>query len=205
MVVVSQLLNMEPMEGEGKQHLTFTCPSRGLIGFRSAFATLTRGSGLMHRAFSCYGPFQGAMDQLRKGAIVSMAGAALSFSNPRSFVRGYKMWDQDGYTREPWSRGAIVSRWLHGSQFVVLLLVILGLHTSSPWLPEGNSTTWFIRHVGFASSRILHCQCKTLHAAGPLHTLVNSSEDRGWVVLGSLGNKPQLPVQREIMLRSSDL
>lgn len=68
-----ELLNMEPMEGEGKQHLTFTCPSRGLIGFRSAYATLTRGSGLMHRAFSSYGPYQGHLDQLRKGAMVSMA------------------------------------------------------------------------------------------------------------------------------------
>lgn len=69
---------MEPIEGEGKQHLTFTCPSRGLIGFRSAFATLTRGSGLMHRAFSCYGPYQGPLDRVRKGALVSMAGAPLA-------------------------------------------------------------------------------------------------------------------------------
>jgi predicted membrane GTPase involved in stress response len=30
-----QLLNMEPVEGEGKQHLNFAAPSRGLIGFRS--------------------------------------------------------------------------------------------------------------------------------------------------------------------------
>ena len=76
---------MEPIEEEGKQHLTFTCPSRGLIGFRSAFATLTRGSGLMHRAFSCYGPYQGTLDRVRKGALVSMAGAQLA-CHPEPFM-----------------------------------------------------------------------------------------------------------------------
>ena len=43
---------------EGKQRLVFECPSRGLIGFRALFATLTRGSGIMHRAFSAYGPYR---------------------------------------------------------------------------------------------------------------------------------------------------
>ena len=43
---------------EGKQKLVFECPSRGLIGFRAVFATLTRGSGIMHRAFSAYGPYR---------------------------------------------------------------------------------------------------------------------------------------------------
>lgn len=62
------------MEGEGKQKLVFLCPSRGLIGFRSAFATLTRGSGLMHRAFVEYGAFRGVADRVRKGVLVSMAG-----------------------------------------------------------------------------------------------------------------------------------
>lgn len=34
----------------------FECPSRGLIGFRSQFATITRGTGVLHRAFArCVG------------------------------------------------------------------------------------------------------------------------------------------------------
>jgi len=65
---------MEPIEGEGKQHLTFSAPSRGLIGFRSQFATLTRGSGLMHRAFAEYREYAGPLDRVRKGALVAMAG-----------------------------------------------------------------------------------------------------------------------------------
>lgn len=69
-----QLLGMEPVEGESKQHLSFAAPSRGLIGFRSQFATLTRGAGLMHRAFSEYRPYAGPLDRVRKGALVSMAG-----------------------------------------------------------------------------------------------------------------------------------
>ena len=72
-----QLLEMTTLENEGKQRLAFLCPSRGLIGFRPAFATLTRGSGLMHRAFHEYGPYRGHMDRVRKGVLVSMAGAVL--------------------------------------------------------------------------------------------------------------------------------
>ena len=70
-----QLLEMTTLENEGKQRLAFLCPSRGLIGFRPAFATLTRGSGLMHRAFHEYGAFRGHMDRVRKGVLISMAGA----------------------------------------------------------------------------------------------------------------------------------
>jgi hypothetical protein len=47
-----QLQEMLPLETEGKQRLVFECPSRGLIGFRSAFATITRGTGVLHRAFA---------------------------------------------------------------------------------------------------------------------------------------------------------
>ena len=70
-----ELREMLPLEVEGKQRLVFEAPSRGLIGFRSAFATLTRGTGLMHRAFAAYGPFRGALDRVRKGVLVSTAGA----------------------------------------------------------------------------------------------------------------------------------
>ena len=63
-------------EGTNKQRLVFEAPSRGLIGFRSAFATLTRGTGILHRAFAAYGPYKGPMDGVRKGVLISMAGAA---------------------------------------------------------------------------------------------------------------------------------
>ena len=69
------LREMLPAAGsEGKQRLAFEAPSRGLIGFRAAFVNLTHGSGLMHRAFLHYAPYQGPLDRVRKGVLVSMAG-----------------------------------------------------------------------------------------------------------------------------------
>lgn len=52
MLTTLQLVSMLPLETEGKQRLEFECPSRGLIGFRAAFAAITRGTGVLHRAFS---------------------------------------------------------------------------------------------------------------------------------------------------------
>jgi len=78
--VVMQLVEMKPIEVEGKQRLTFVAPSRGLIGFRSLFATLTRGSGMLHRAFQSYGHYKGPLDKVRKGVLISMAGQSLANS-----------------------------------------------------------------------------------------------------------------------------
>jgi GTP-binding protein len=59
--------------GERKARVVLRCPSRGLLGFRSEFATLTRGSGVMHRSFDGYEPLKNAVDAGRKGVLVSMA------------------------------------------------------------------------------------------------------------------------------------
>ncbi len=72
------LLEMVPQAVGGKQRLVFEAPSRGLIGFRSAFATLTRGTGMLHRAFSRYGRFKGPLDGVRKGVLISTAGPLAS-------------------------------------------------------------------------------------------------------------------------------
>ena len=71
-----ELREMVPLaDSAGRQRLVFEAPSRGLIGFRSAFATLTRGTGILHRAFAAYGRYRGAIDGVRKGALISTAGA----------------------------------------------------------------------------------------------------------------------------------
>lgn len=70
----AELKEMIPLNVAGKQRLVFEAPSRGLIGFRSNFATLTRGTGILHRAFSRYGPYKGPLDGVRKGVLISMAG-----------------------------------------------------------------------------------------------------------------------------------
>ncbi|KAI8473301.1 MAG: elongation factor-like protein [Monoraphidium minutum] len=71
------LLEMGPAAdggGGGRQRLLFEVPSRGMIQWRSAFISLTRGEGLLQRAFLRYAPFVGAIQSSRKGAIVSTAG-----------------------------------------------------------------------------------------------------------------------------------
>ena len=44
------------MDGKGRVRLEFIVPSRGLIGFRSQFLTMTSGSGIMTSIFDRYGP-----------------------------------------------------------------------------------------------------------------------------------------------------
>ncbi|WP_191602059.1 translational GTPase TypA [Marinomonas algicola] len=67
-----ELTNMEP-DGKGRTRLEFMMPSRGLIGFRGLFLTLTSGSGILTSVFDHYGPVKEGQVQSRKnGVLVSM-------------------------------------------------------------------------------------------------------------------------------------
>jgi GTP-binding protein len=46
--------------GSGTVRLEFLIPSRGLIGYRTDFLTLTRGYGVLNHAFDSYGPYAGS-------------------------------------------------------------------------------------------------------------------------------------------------
>ena len=62
-------------------HLEFSAPTRGLIGYRSAFITNTKGEGVMVRSFSEYTPYVGAIARRKNGVLVSMEnGKALGYS-----------------------------------------------------------------------------------------------------------------------------
>lgn len=62
-------------------HLEFSAPTRGLIGYRSAFITNTKGEGVMVRSFSEYKPYVGAIARRKNGVLVSMEnGKALGYS-----------------------------------------------------------------------------------------------------------------------------
>ena len=50
----ADLQNMEP-DGKGRIKLEFIAPSRGMIGFRSSFLTMTSGTGIMTSVFDHYG------------------------------------------------------------------------------------------------------------------------------------------------------
>ena len=69
-------------DGKGRVRLDYQIPSRGLIGFRSDFLTLTSGTGLMYHAFDHYGRrIEGAIGGRNNGALVSIAtGKALAYA-----------------------------------------------------------------------------------------------------------------------------
>lgn len=62
-------------------HLEFSAPTRGLIGYRSAFITNTKGEGIMVRSFDQYKPYAGELQTRKNGVLVSMeSGKTLGFS-----------------------------------------------------------------------------------------------------------------------------
>jgi GTP-binding protein len=77
----AELKNMEP-DGKGRIKLEFIAPSRGMIGFRSHFLTLTSGSGILTSVFDHYGPAKkGEVINRQNGVLVSMTnGKTLSYS-----------------------------------------------------------------------------------------------------------------------------
>jgi len=77
----ADMTNME-VDGKGRVRLTFMMPSRGLIGFRSQFMTMTSGTGIMTSVFDHYGPVkQGEVVSRHNGVLVSMVtGKALGYA-----------------------------------------------------------------------------------------------------------------------------
>ena len=69
-------------DGKGRVRIQFTIPTRGLIGFRSLFLSLTSGSGLMTHVFSHYGAYKEAdLGGRNNGVLVSMVkGKSLGYS-----------------------------------------------------------------------------------------------------------------------------
>ena len=66
----AEMLNMQPT-GVSQLKMEFTIPARGLIGFRSELLTDTRGEGVMHHIFDCYGPWKGGLQTRRRGVLVA--------------------------------------------------------------------------------------------------------------------------------------
>ena len=77
----AELKNMEPSE-TGRIKLDFIAPSRGMIGFRSQFLTLTSGTGILTSIFDHYGPAKkGEITTRQNAVLVSMAeGKTLAYS-----------------------------------------------------------------------------------------------------------------------------
>jgi len=66
--------------GSGNVRIEFLIPSRGLIGYRTEFLTLTRGYGIMNHAFDSYGPYAGAgVGGRHQGVLVSSETGTSTF------------------------------------------------------------------------------------------------------------------------------
>ncbi|MDX2024357.1 MAG: translational GTPase TypA [Deltaproteobacteria bacterium] len=57
--------------GDGRTRMEYTIPARGLIGFRSQFLTLTRGTGILNASFSHYGDFAGVLKSRPNGVLIA--------------------------------------------------------------------------------------------------------------------------------------
>jgi GTP-binding protein len=75
-----ELTDMRP-SGGGKTRITFSAPSRGLIGYHGEFLSDTRGTGIMNRLFEKYGPHKGPIEGRPNGVLISNAtGEAVGYA-----------------------------------------------------------------------------------------------------------------------------
>ncbi|MBI2859929.1 MAG: translational GTPase TypA [Chloroflexi bacterium] len=84
----AQLADMHN-DGQGNVRLEFRIPTKGLIGFRSAFLTATRGDSVMNTNFLGYEPWRGELGTTRGGVLVaSEQGIALAYGIGNAQERG---------------------------------------------------------------------------------------------------------------------
>ena len=75
-----EMTDMRP-SGGGKTRLTFSAPSRGLLGYHGEFLSDTRGTGIMNRLFEKYGPYKGRIEGRQNGVLISMeTGKAVAYA-----------------------------------------------------------------------------------------------------------------------------
>ena len=75
-----EMLDMRP-SGGGKTRITFSAPSRGLIGYHGEFLSDTRGTGIMNRLFEKYGPHKGKIEGRKNGVLISNGtGEAVAYA-----------------------------------------------------------------------------------------------------------------------------
>jgi GTP-binding protein len=76
----AEMTDMRP-SGGGKTRITFSAPSRGLIGYHGEFLSDTRGTGIMNRLFEKYGPHKGRIEGRKNGVLISNGtGEAVAYA-----------------------------------------------------------------------------------------------------------------------------
>jgi len=85
---LGKLTNMHN-DGRGNLRMEYRIPTRGLIGFRSAYLTATRGEGIMNTIFLGYEPWLGEISSTRSGALVAAeTGEAVTYGLNNAQERG---------------------------------------------------------------------------------------------------------------------
>jgi GTP-binding protein len=65
-----QMVNMATLNGQC--HLEYHVPSRGMIGYRGEFLTMTRGTGILNQVFYDYESYKGTIAGRTRGALISL-------------------------------------------------------------------------------------------------------------------------------------
>jgi len=63
---------------DGTVHYVYKVPTRGLLGFRQAFLTNTRGQGIMNTLFAGYGPLAGPIETRSLGSLIAWESGVTS-------------------------------------------------------------------------------------------------------------------------------
>ena len=80
---------IEIVYGKAGVRVDYKMPTRGLIGFRNTFLTITGGTGVMGGILLGYRPFAGEFSDIRNGALTASAsGKALAFGLAAAQERG---------------------------------------------------------------------------------------------------------------------
>jgi GTP-binding protein len=76
-------------DGSGNVRLEYEIPTRGLIGFRNSFLTLTQGNGAMSSLLIGYEPWLGTIGTSRNGALIaSEDGVSVTYGLSNAQLRG---------------------------------------------------------------------------------------------------------------------
>ena len=82
------LNGMSPL-ASGYTRLEFEIPSSGLIGYRGAFMTDTKGNGILNTEFDGYGEYKGDMNYRHNGALIAFeSGEAVTYGLFQAQARG---------------------------------------------------------------------------------------------------------------------
>lgn len=84
----AQLTNMTN-DGTDNIRIEYDIPTRGLIGFRNAFLTLTKGNGALNSLLKGFVPWMGKINSTRMGAMIaSEQGVAVTYGLGNAQLRG---------------------------------------------------------------------------------------------------------------------